>query len=159
MLRAAKFVDVPRLVELAQEMHAASRYVGRIAVNEELAHKAFAALVQRHNGSHAGGTLVNVAEHDGVVTGFMAGLLDPVYHFGDKLAAKDAYLYVGPSPTRSADLNALLDAYIAWAEGNPKVMDINLSWTNAVDGAERIAKLYRRKGFHMTGEIYERAAR
>ena len=43
--------------------------------------------VTRHGGQHEGGALVMVAEHDGQVEGFIVGMLDRVYHIGDRLAS------------------------------------------------------------------------
>lgn len=84
----------------------------------------------------------------------MAGVLDRVYHIGDRLTANDVYLYVRPT-ARAAHSLQLIDAYLRWATGNPKVIEIKLSWTDALPGAARIGELYGRKGFHRIGEIYE----
>jgi hypothetical protein len=97
---------------------------------------------------------VAVAEEDGKVVGFMAGVLDRVYHVGSKLVANDAYLVVRPGAKAAHSLQ-LIDGYVAWAQGIRAVLEIKLSWTNTLPGAARAAKIYERKGFAAVGEIYE----
>jgi hypothetical protein len=161
MIRAAKFADIPALSTMMLEMHAASKYAGVVDVDVQHARGMLMAMIQRHGGKHDGGTLVNVAINaDGEIGGFMIGLLDRVYHIGAKLAAKDAFLYVRQQKAAGAlTVSRLIDAYLAWATSNPKVHEINLSWTDTVPGAERIDALYVSKGFTRCGAIYERGAR
>lgn len=153
MIRDAKFQDVPELLAMLREMQAASKYAGRVEVVDKVAEALLMGLIagQRQTGPQA--SFCAVAEQDGIV-GFMAGVLDRVYHIGDRLVANDAYLYVRPK-ARAAHSLRLIDAYIRWATGNPKVIEVKLSWTDVLPGAERIGELYGRKGFHKIGEIYE----
>lgn len=151
MIRTAKFADLPRLYELIVEMHGKSRYSGHVSVHEQTAKSLLMNAIRKHNGQHDGCTWVMVSENGGVVDGFIVGMLDRVYHIGTKLAAKDMFLYA-----TAADAGALIDSFIDWAQRNPCVYEINLSWTDAVAGAERIEKLYERKGFTRCGAIFVR---
>jgi len=157
MIRAAKFSDIPRMVDLLHEMHAASKYAGKVDVSRKAAHALMQQCVTRHGGQHEGGALVMVAEHDGQVEGFIVGMLDRVYHIGDRLASNDVYLYVTDAASK-LDVRRLLDAYVEWASGNPKVFEIRLSWTDTMEGAEKIGDLYEKMGFRRCGAIYERGA-
>lgn len=157
MIRAAKFSDIPRIVDLLHEMHAASKYAGKVDVSRKAAHALMQQCVTRHGGLHEGGALVMVAEHDGQVEGFIVGMLDRVYHIGDRLASNDVYLYVTEAASK-LDVRRLLDAYVEWAAGNPKVFEIRLSWTDTMEGAEKIGDLYKKMGFRRCGAIYERGA-
>ena len=51
---------------------------------------------------------------------------------------------------------AMRTAYVGWAEAAPKVREIQLSHSAAIPGSERIAALYRRKGFAPFGQSYRR---
>lgn len=158
MIRPAKFVDVPRIVELLTEMHAVSRYKDRVGVNHKVAHNLAAQCIQKHGGTHDGGSLVYVAERDGVVEGVMIGMLDRVYHIGDMLMANDVFLYCSPR-AYPMDMPKLFDAYMQWAQENPRVYEIGASWTDVADGAERIEAMYERKGFRKAGAIWKRDVR
>lgn len=156
MIRPAKFIDVPRIVELMGEMHRHSKYAFVDEVDEAAAHKLVAAFVQRHGGSHDGATLVMVSETEGkVVEGFMLGALDRVYHIGKRLSANDVFLYVSDYAPRT-DALRMFEAYMSWATNNPKVAVIKASYTDAIEGAGRMVGVYERKGFHKIGEIFER---
>lgn len=157
MIRRAAFGDIPALVALMLEMHAASKYAGRVEVDEKHTRAMFMAMIQRHGGKHDGATLVNVVENrDGEVAGFMVGMLDRVYHVGTMLAAKDVFLYVRQGRAGALDAGRLVDAFLSWAEENAKVHEINLSWTDTLPGAARVEALYLAKGFRRSGAIYER---
>lgn len=157
MVRAATLADLARLFEMVKAMHAGSKYAARgIGVDAATAKAILLDGVRRHGAQHNGGTLLNVAVKDGVIEGFMLGILQRIYFIGDRLEAMDFWLYVGPGAS-ATDLPKLLDRYITWADDNPKVAEICLAWTDAagVDGA-RLGRLYERKGFDRSGEIYKR---
>lgn len=153
MIRDARFQDVPELVTMLREMQAASKYAGRVEVVDKVAESLFMGLIagQRQSGPQAG--FCAIAEQDSRTVGFMAGVLDRVYHVGDKLVANDVYLYVRPGAPLQA--RKLVDAYLAWASGNPRVVEIKLSWTDALPGAERVELIFLRKGFNRSGGIFE----
>lgn len=157
MIRAAKFVDVPRIVELLVEMQAASKYRDISEVDERAAHALVAHCVQRNGHTTDGGALVQVVEVSGTVEGFMIGVLGRVYHIGKKLNADDAFLHCTKRAPKSA-MNRLFQAYLDWAMSNPRVATIKASWTDALPGAARMGGFYTKKGFSRVGEIFERVA-
>jgi len=159
MIRRATFSDIPRMVELLCEAHAASKFAARVGVSRKAAHTLLQQAVTRNGGTNDGGTIVLVAEHAGVLEGLFVGVLNRVYFIGDKLEANDMYLFVTPSAGR-ADASKMIDGYLEWADANPKVdrQDVKLSYTDALPGAARVGRLYAKKGFRRAGEIFERAA-
>ncbi len=155
MIRQAKFGDIPRLTELLEQGHQRSKYRDRGSINIKEAKSLLVNAIQRHGLTSAGGSCVFVSEHQGVVDGFIAGLLDRVYQIGDKLSATDIFFYVAPDGS-PASASGLADAFIEWALNIEAVIVMQLSATNIIQDYERAAALYRRKGFTQTGVIYER---
>lgn len=156
MVRLATFSDLVALHALVMEMGKSNKHFPDVQPDEDAAKALMMQAVQRNEGKHNGGCLVNVFEQDGALHGFMVGSLQRVHLIGNRLEAMDVFLYCAKTaPARAA--MALIDAYIAWAEKNPKVAKIFLSWNDmlGIDGA-KIEKLYERKGFHRTGGIFER---
>lgn len=155
MIRPAKFVDTMRIVELMHEMHGKSRYRDIDKVNEKHAHRLIAQCIQRHGHAHAGGALVLVAVRDMKVEGFFVGMLDHLYHLGSKLMAQDVFLYTS-AKADPLDFMRMLRAYVKWAEANPKVAEIKLSHTDAIEGADKLDMIYEGLGFRRCGHIFER---
>ena len=155
MVREAKFGDIPRLAELLEQGYQRSKYRDRSSVSAKESKALLVNAIQRHGLTSAGGACVFVSEHEGAVDGFIAGLFDRVYHIGDRLSASDIFFYVAPdgSPTSAGHL---ADAFIEWALDNEKVITMLLSATDIIQDYERVAALFRRKGFTQTGVIYER---
>lgn len=154
MLRPARFVDVPRLVEMLADAHGKSRYAGKVNVDAGYARKLLAQLVQRHGHTNHGGSCVFVVEGgDGAVCGLVVGILERVYMIGDQLAANDLFLVVNKNAPISA-MKQLIGAYLDWADNNQNVAEINLSWTNALATGERMSKLYKRLNFTKCGEVF-----
>ena len=132
-----------------------SKYRDRGSVSTKEIKSLLVNAIQRHGLTSAGGACVFVSEHEGVVDGFIAGLLDRVYHIGDKLSATDFFLYVA-SDGAPASAGGLIDAFVDWALAIEAVAEIRLAATDIIQDYERTAALYRRKGFTQTGVIYER---
>lgn len=156
MIRRALVHDIPAIEEMISEMLAASKYAGRMKLRAKDMRQMLMSLWQSQNRPGIGGSYLRVAERDGKIVGFMAGILQAVYFVGDKLAAEDVYLYVRPKGGATT-ASRLVDDYSAWAHANPKVIEVKLSWTDALPGASRIGDLYERKGFSRSGAIYDRA--
>jgi hypothetical protein len=154
MIRPARFQDLPALAAMLREMHGLSKYAGRVAISGKRMESALLGMIAGQAQSGAGASFCRIAERGGEPAGFMAGLLDPVYHIGDRLTANDVYLYARPGAGSAAA--RLVAAYVEWAAANPKVIEIKLSWTDALPGAARIGALYERHGFRRIGGIFER---
>ena len=131
MLRPARFSDAFRLVEILEETRSKSRYAGHVNIDAERARKTIAGFIQRHGGVHDGGTCVFVVEDaEGVIQSFCVGSLYRVYLVGDQLVAQDMYL-ICTDAAPPGSRRKLINAYLDWAESNPNVFEINLSWSDA----------------------------
>lgn len=157
MIRAATMSDLPRLHELLHEQHKKSKFHPDVEIDEQAARSMLIHGVQRHGNQNNGGSCLFVEENEGEVEGFIFGVLNRVYHIGNRLAANDLFLVCTDKAGKFA-ASELVDAYYMWAAHNPKVAQIMLSWTDAIgiDG-KKIEALYKRKGFHHVGGIWERA--
>lgn len=155
-MRPARMIEAFTLVELLKEQHARSRYVGVTDIDATFARRLLSQAIQRHGGTNDGGTLVNVIEDsEGGIVAFMVGVLSRVYHIGTALCAQDMFLVAGEgAPPLAAP--KLLSAYVQWASSNPRVLEINLSHTDALPEGERMGPLYERIGFTRCGGIYRR---
>jgi len=153
MIRAARFSDIPAMSKLLVSTHARSKYAGRTELCAKAVEETLMAMIAGQNQHGVGATHVSVCERDGEVVGFMAGMLGRVYNICEKLVASDVFLI--NEGNNSADTVRMIDAYIAWASANPKVIEIELSWSTAVRGGQRMASIYRRKGLRLSGEQWE----
>lgn len=155
-MRPATHSDVPRLLELLLDMQRKSKFAPDIDVDVQTARALVFTAITRNGGLHQGGAFVQVVEKDGRVEAFIVGMLDRVYHIGNRLVANDIFLYATDAAPKTAAAR-LFRAYVKWALGNPKVAKIMASWTDALgEDAQRIEKLYEREGFHRVGAIWER---
>lgn len=155
-VRAARHVDVPAMVALLVEKQAQSIYAGRVDVDEQYTRKLFGQLVQRNGGVHTGATCVCVYESDdGKIVAFAAGALDRVYMIGKGLVAQDLFLVAGDDAPADA-AKKLLKTYVDWAEANPFVVEINLSYTDVLPTGERMGPMYERSGFVQCGKMYRK---
>jgi len=146
LIRPAKYSDIPRLVELAKELHGRSRYADyglRVAKVKDLIMESI----------RSGNGCVFVAEINGIIEGFIVGAIDDLYHILKAKYATDIFFYVSKRDQRSAP--GLLDAFIEWAKIVPSVVSIRLGATDAVGDYERVAKLFARKGLKQEGVMYE----
>lgn len=151
MIRDAKFADIPAMAELLERSHRRSKYNGRMGLSAKAVDQLFTGAIAGQKQNGPGASFVQVAEEDGKVVGFMVGVLNRIYNVGDKLAASDVFLI---NEGRNFNGFKMLDNYVSWAESNPKVIEIGLSWSDAIPSAKDIASVYRRKGFTLTGEQF-----
>jgi hypothetical protein len=153
VIRQARFGDIPRLTELAHELHARSVYAGR-ATPDERAFKAMCVQAIQHMPKRTG---VWVAERGGAVEGFLIGITDRIYGCLTEHYATDLMTYVSERGDARAAAE-LLDALIAWAETLPHVIEVQLGVNGSVGDWRRTAKLYERKrfGLSLNGALYVR---
>lgn len=154
-VRDARFVDVPPIAKLLEEAHQRSIYAETATFDPVAAKQLAARSLQRHGHQNYGGSLVLVSEQDGAVEGFLIGMLDSVYPCLQELVATDL-LFIMSERAAPRDASAMLKRLIAWAEDNPKVIEVRLGVTGAIGDWERTAKLYRRIGLESYGAIFKR---
>jgi len=155
-LRPAKTVDVWQLADLVADGCARSRYAGIVEVDQKLARQMFAQAVQRHGGQTDGATFVMVDEGERV-DAFVFASLGRIYGVGDRLMSSDHYL-LGREGCDPRSLRRLFDAYVAWAEANPRVYEIGASWADTIPGNEAITNFFERRGFTLCAKTYRREA-
>lgn len=154
-VRDAKFVDIPQVVRLLEESHKRSIYAEVATFDPEFAKQMLARALQRHGHQNNGGSLVLVSETDGKVQGFLIGILDNVYPCLNELMATDL-LFIQSEDADARDAVVMLKQLIAWAENNPKVIEVHLGVTGAIGDWERTAKLYNRLGLQQCGAMFRR---
>lgn len=152
MMRNARFTDIPALATMLKDNHGQSKYATRCGVSDKAIEQSLTSCVATQNQQGPGASFLKVIERDGEIVSFMAGTLSRIYGIGTRLCASDLFLL---SKTKSLkDILALIDEYISWAKANPKVIEIGLSWSDALPKGEDIANIYKRKGAHLVGAQY-----
>lgn len=154
MIRPAKYQDIPELERLVREQHAVSKYAGRVNIAPKALDTAITGMIAQMGQRGPYGTHVAVAERQGKVVGFICAVLQRIYMVGDKLEATDHWFIMGKGGT-IGDTLGLVDSYVEWASGIRPVIEIKLSWTDTIPGAEKLAALATRKGFVKCGEVFE----
>ncbi|MCH8134802.1 MAG: hypothetical protein IIB77_02350 [Proteobacteria bacterium] len=155
-VRAAKFVDIPRIAELGADAHKRSIYAQITTFDDVLAKQLCARSLQRHAQQNYGGTLFLVSETAGEVRGFIIALIDLVYPCFSGLVVTDlAFAFTENAEPR--DAAKIILRVIRWAEANPKVIEVHLGVTDAIGGDwKRVGKLYERLGFEQCGGMFRK---
>jgi hypothetical protein len=151
VIRRALHVDQPALEGLIRRQHAASKYAASCDISDKALESTMLGLIAGQGQNSVGASHVAVAEREGKIVGFIAGVLHRIYFIGNKLEAGDLFFV---NEGTLADALGLLDSFIAWAKNNPKVLTIKLSWSDTIPGAENVTKLFYRKGLRMCGEVW-----
>ena len=150
MLRPAKTTDVFILADILADRAKDSRYALKLGqdalIEPKLARTMFAQAVQRHGGTNDGATFVMVHETDGQIDAFILAGLGRIYEAGTQLAASDTLL-LGIQGCDPRAMTRLLEAYVEWAEANPKVMEVGLSWSDTIPGSDILVRKFERDGF------------
>lgn len=149
IIRPAKFGDIPRIKALATGCWRRSRYA-----DEPMSERRFKEICVSSISEEAACLLV--AEVDGVVEGFLIGIIDWIYVFGKNRYATDIMIYVS-SKGRGA-FRSMIKTFIHWAACLPekyRVRHIWLASTDAVSDPERTRKMYERLGLRRIGNIFE----
>jgi hypothetical protein len=153
MIRKATFADAPAIMAMIRTQHERSKYASRCDIAEPVLQHTVTAMIAQQGQIGPQGSLVLVAEEGGEPVAFIAGVLDRVYQIGKKLTAQDLFFINERGSV--GDTLRLLDGYVEWARSIRAVLEIVISWSDALPGAEDVAKLYARKGFSKCGEMFE----
>lgn len=146
MIREAEPSDVAALVDLAEQMHAESRFAfmpfcaGRVAEMMSIAVM-----------SPAG--FARVIEQDGQIIGAMAGQIGP-HIFSEALVAWEYGIFVKPEHRGGMAAVRLVKAFEDWAVGmGASLIDIGIS---TGIHTERTGRLYQRLGFSPVGVLFSK---
>ena len=145
MIRPATHEDIPRLIELGEQMHVESRFAS-LPFDRDKVRGLFAHLIESPDG------LLLVAEIDGVPIGGFAGYVVEHYFARTKVAS-DFGLFIEPASRGGMTAPRLLKAYIEWAKEQGAVM-IQAGITTGVH-VEQTTRLYEKLGFRNNGQIFE----
>lgn len=154
MIRTAVPADVMAIIALIEAAHARSIYADVDKIDVEYTRKFYTRAMHFNGHSNHNATLFLVSERDGVIGGYFFGFLDRLYNIGHKLSATDVHFYLAPDADQH-DMLRLLNKFIEWAEGNPKVVEIRIGESNLFGEPDgRFAALLERKGFSKAATVF-----
>ncbi len=155
-VRTATFADIPRIVELGRQAHARTVYADLSEYDEDAARQLCARSLQRNGQTNYGGTMFLVSETEGEVRGFIIGFIDQVYPAFTGLSVTDIF-FAFPEDANPRDAITMIAMLSRWAEKNPKVIEVHLGVTDAMnDDWERVGRLYERLGLEKCGGMYRK---
>lgn len=143
MTRLATVNDITRMIELGEkaiDISYASPKLDQLYARRYLA--------QSINDKTS---LVLVAEHKGVIVGFLIGAIVPYWFSKDKFAT-DLAFYCDEKHGNYAPF--LAKRFIKWAKQQPRVIDVTMGITSGVSHAERIGTMYQKLGLEFVGSSY-----
>ena len=157
MIRPGTSTDAFALVGILKERMPDTRYAGHCSIDELAARRMFAQAAQRHGGTTDGSFFLMVNERDDEIDAFVLGSLGRIYFVFDKLGASDLFL-LGRRSASPRVLMRLFDAYVEWAENNPRVYEIGASWADTIPGNDGIIAAFGRRGFQLCSQTFRREA-
>jgi hypothetical protein len=155
MIRPAKAVDIPAIMDLLKEGYRSCRFAGEGAPDEQYAKQFLHRCVMRHGGHGESGVGHFVAEHDGRVIGHIIGHKNRIGEIGNKFFVSDSLFYVSPGASATAALG-LVNAVETWAATDPRVLTIVFGCSDMIANPERTAALFERLGYRRMGFILEK---
>ncbi len=152
-VRNANFSDIPDLVEIMLDGHKRSRYADTTTFDDIEVKQLLVRCIQRHGQYNYMGSLVLVSESDGIVKGFIVGILDQVYPGLKELRVTDL-LFIFASGADPRDAREMLLRLIRWGHRNPKAIEIMLGVTDAIGDWRRVATMYEQTSFEPCGGLF-----
>lgn len=145
MIREATLDDVPRIIALGQQIHAASTYQNTPFNPNAVSLKAVM-MIRRDFST------ILLAEQDGAPVGILPAWISPSF-FSNELIACEQVIYVSPEYRRYRHGIALIRAYVAWAKLN-NAQDIRIGNIGGMTDDDNYGRLLARLGFTRTGGMY-----
>jgi len=142
MIRRADYNDIPDLIAMGREMHAASRYRVLPFAPEKLSELLLVLITEGSMG------VVLVAEDQGRIVGTMIGMCNPFWA-SEALVATDLALYVDPA-ARGLGVAKALACYFRSEAEQRGAMLVQVGSTTGLPGAP---DMYRSIGFKTVGEV------
>lgn len=144
MIRPATLADVPRIVEIGQDLHTESAYRA-ISYNPSKVGTLMRSLIN-------GGGVVFVAEKAGQVVGGIAGGVTE-HWFSNELTGFEYSFFVLPEHRHGLVAMKLLLAMKAWCKAKgARTLRIGITTGINVEGT---ARFYRHMGFRDAGQLFE----
>lgn len=145
MIRNATLEDMPRILELAREMHLESRFAQYEFSDFRLQHT-MTDIINSETG------IAIVFEQDGEIIGGIAAYVFAQY-FGYTLAAQDLVFFITKEARGGSAYLKIMKEYIKQAK--EKGAEDILIGVSAGIKTEKIDALYKRMGFTEIGHIYK----
>lgn len=156
MIRDAKAVDIISIIALLHTAFAKSHYSASNLCQIDVAETKRLLLnaLSRHGGRNGGSCFLQVAEHDGKITGMILGTLQRVYGIGNRLLATDMF-WISLDEGGPMDGVILMRNMISWAWSSPAVVEIRCGATAAIsDDPERAGGLLKTLGMTQYANLY-----
>jgi hypothetical protein len=152
MIRDATFSDIPAMRRVLQWAYDHSAYAGGpCGFDEKEATRLLVHAVQ----GHKAGAFVQVAEHEGAIEGLIVGMKARVYHVGTRNMASDLF-WVATDKVHARDPRLLMKAFIAWAKGEPDVIEIRCGVTAVLQDPDKAGRILESLGMERYGAIYRK---
>lgn len=156
MIEPAVFRDVPAMIEVLRWAHGKAPFSAEF--DEREANRALCQSIQRNGFTSPSGTWVRVARNaDGDITGFIVGVLQPVYHCSKELTAIDLW-WVAKQECTARDFVGLMLSMVDWAEKHPKAVEIQSVPDDFCGRGAKAAAALEKLGFTLSGNVYRREA-
>lgn len=156
MIRDAKAVDIPAIIELLERGYERTHYSksGLVRIDVDEAKKLLLNAIFRHGRKSGGACWVQVSETLGQLSGLIVGNLQRVYSIGDKLVASDLF-WTTNGFAEPGDALALMRGMISWAWSCPAVIEINCGATAIINNDPEMAgRLLGQLGMKRYGVLY-----
>jgi len=154
IVRSARGVDWPKLLELIKQAHARSN-IAAYALDEKFTKDlCLSVMISQRKVAHDEGAHIFVAELEGELHGFVIAAAQRLYVFGRDLIVSDLMFYTREGAHASA-AGMLWDAVEAWA-APVSVVSIRPGVTNAIGDPERTAKFFEARGYERMGLMLEK---
>lgn len=147
MLRDAIIADYPTLLDMAEEMHAESRFA-RFNFDRMKLTGVFDLARER-------GFFKVAEDKDRAIIGAMVAMAWEMW-FGRDLQSSDMGLFVLPGKRGGIAAAQLVDAYVEWARSKG-CAEIGIGTTTGVN-TELAGRLYESRGFERVGAVYRMGA-
>jgi GNAT superfamily N-acetyltransferase len=145
MIREATLDDVPGIIGLGKQIHAASTY-NNTPFNPNAVSLKAVTMIRRDFST------ILLAEHDGNPVGVLPAWISPSF-FCNELIACEQVVYVSPEYRRYRHGIALIKTYVAWAKRN-NASDIRIGNIGGMTDDDNYGRLLARLGFTRTGGMY-----
>lgn len=156
MIRDARAVDIPAIINFLEDRHALTHYAKDRTASIDVVHtkKLLLMGIQRHGHKSENATWCQVVDNNGIICGLMLATLTRAYAIYNRLMATDL-MFITNSMAGPKDAMQLLRNFVMWAERSPACIEVRCGATAIISDPERVGKLLRRAGMKSYGSIWK----
>lgn len=156
IIRAARFVDTPKIVDLCNAALTESRYAAFASVDRDNAKRAITQSIGMQGPpDQLPRSRVTVADNGTSLVGVFVGILAPLYDGLDVALATDLIWYVQRGTAGATGLRMMRDFH-DWVGHYPGHVVLRHGVTDAINAPEAAGRVLKRAGFRQSGLIYEK---